>query len=135
MSQAGLVLATLSYELPVFRTVVFSIVIAVALGQNASVLCLALCDQHQAAAPGCHDEGSTESARLGGGKHCEDSPLDGAPFLKEDLRRVVSAPHLDHVVAIPRHVFAAATTAGLPDREPGHLQSLDTGPLVVALRI
>jgi hypothetical protein len=120
-----------------FRTVLFSLVFSLAVGQSASLLCKALCDPAGAAAIGCHDHGgeSDSSARIVASHDCDDQGPAATAFLTEDARGTASLAHADPALAVARHHAAAALTAARPDHGPGHLPSLEKRPLKTALRI
>lgn len=118
-----------------FRTAVLATVLALAVGQSASVLCLAWCDPQEAAAAGCHDQNTTDGVRLVGGDHCDDGAPTGLASLGEGVRRSAFAPHADHAIPVPRYQFVASTNSARPEREPGYRPLLETRPLVTSLRI
>jgi hypothetical protein len=126
----GLVLATLSAEYHVFRATLVSIVLSLAVGQPASLLCKVACD----GARECHHEysGST-SPDVASDTSCDHVAPGVSPFLKEDSRRT-SAPSGD-AIEVPRSGLDASTIDTLAGREPGQLWSLEKRPLVTALRI
>lgn len=117
------------------KAAAISIVLALAVGQDGTLLCQAWCDPAIAAASGCHDQSNaTDAPSLAGGSCDHDAP-SGAAFVKEDVQRSASAPHADHAIHVPRYQFAPATTGVRPGHEPGHLPSLEKRPLATALRI
>ena len=99
-----------SGEHHVFRAAVLSIVLTLAVGQNATLLCRAWCDLHAAAASGCHHEASASSAIVAGRNSCDDAVLGAGAFLREEGGRVVAAPIAVHATFVPRHLLARLTT-------------------------
>lgn len=120
-----------------FRVTLFTIVLSLAVGQNATLLCKAWCDPVDAATSGCHhrDGDSSNSPSLVGDDSCDKVVPGEAGFLREDGRRRVSAPQSDHAMAVPRYQVVTAMTDARPGYEPGHLPSLEKRPLGTALRL
>jgi hypothetical protein len=121
----------------VFRTALFSIVLSLAVGQNASLLCKTLCDPAAAAGNGCHDHSgrSGSSVTLTGGHHCDsDAPLVTA-YVKENVRRSAPAPQTVSSLPIARYLAVSTMVALHPNHGPGRLPSLEKRPLDTALRI
>ena len=75
-----------------FRAAVLSIVLTLAVGPNASLLCGTWCDPQAVAARGCHDEDPVTPPSVAGDGSCDHVVLSVAAFLREDVRRGVSAP-------------------------------------------
>ena len=118
----------------VFRAAVLSIVLTLAVGPNAALLCRTWCDQQVATASRCHHETSTTSPNVAGDDSCDSSVLSAA-FLREDVRRGVSPPDGDQAIPIPRYQVACSTIDARPGHEPGREWSLEKRPLSTALRI
>lgn len=118
-----------------FRAAVLSIVLTLAVGPSAGLLCKTWCNPQAAAADGGHHAASTASTSVAADDTCEDLGLGAAAFLREDVRRGVSAPERDHaVVALPYHL--ARTTTDDRSREHAHIEwSLEKRPLSTTLRI
>lgn len=119
----------------VFRAVVLSIVLTLAVGPNATLLCGTLCDPPAAAASACHDEDPATSPSVGGDDSCDHVVLNAAAFLREDVRRGVFAPDAGHAILVPCYQLAHSTTDARPGQEPGPEWSLDQRPVSTALRI
>jgi len=122
-------------EHSVFRVAVLSVVLTLAVGPNASLLCRTRCDQKAAAASGCHHEELTGSAIVAGDDGCDHVVLGVAVFLREDARRGVSAADAAHAIVVPRYQVAYSTIDGHPGHEPGREWSLEKRPLPTALRL
>jgi hypothetical protein len=118
----------------VLRAAVVSIVLTLAMGQNAALLCQAWCDPHAAAATGCHHDGAT-SPSLTGSDHCTDCTFGVTAFVREDARRGASAPDAQNTVAVPGFRFAPTPTDIRSCHDPGQQSLLAGRPLVIALRI
>jgi len=117
------------------RAAVFSIVLALAVGQDANLLCMAWCDPHEAAATGCHhQDGVTSPSLVTGGDGCDTGVLTVATFVREDLRRGGSAQD-QHAVIAARFQYAPSSA----DIRSGHVvwrrAAPEAGPLVTFLRI
>lgn len=130
----GVFLAILRSERHVVRAFVLSIVLTLAGGPNASLLCRTWCDPQAAAASGCRHEDPATSPSVAGDDSCDKVVLSAA-FLREDVRRGASAPDADDAVLVPRCQLAHSTTDARPRQEPGREWSLDHRPLSTALRI
>lgn len=116
------------------RAAVASIVLTLAVGQNAALLCQAWCDPHAAAATGCHHDGAT-SPRLTGGDHCTDCTFGITAFVREDARRGASAPDAPHAIAVTGFRFAPPPTDIRSCHDRGQQSLLAARPLVIALRV
>ena len=116
------------------RAALFSIVLTLAAGQNAALLCLVWCGS--LATSDCHhrDSGST-SASVASDTSCDHVAPGVSAFLKEDGSRTASAPDGDHAIEVPRYHLRHLTTDARPGHEPGHERSLANRPLSTALRI
>src|SRR5688572_29052499 len=74
-----------------FRAAALSIVLTLAIGPNASLLCRVVCDQPQAQATGCDHKGpAAVSASVTGDNCCHDAVPSVTEFLPKDVRRDVS---------------------------------------------
>ena len=133
------------------RTVALSIVLTLAAGPEAALLCRAWC-QPQVAAAGAnashHGEpaASSASGEVEGAAapsvvwddtcpYCDKGGLVAVPFLREDGRRSVSALDSLKTILISRYQFAPSTTHSRPQHEPGREWSLDERHLPFVLRV
>jgi len=118
----------------VFRAFVLSIVLTLAVGQNASLLCAVWC--HPAAGPtgACELQELSTSPSVAGNDDCPEVAAQATAFVREDVRREGSAPDALYAVVVPPFQFAP----------PSHLASghgagqpppLDARPRLLALRI
>jgi hypothetical protein len=119
----------------VFRAALFSIVLTMAVGQQATLLCKAWCYQPEASAVGCRHQDATTSPTVSVDDNCRSLALDAIAFVREDTRRSAAAPDTQNALVIPRFRFAPA----LPDSrfgcESGAQSQFEAPPLVTALRI
>jgi hypothetical protein len=130
---AGVGLALPSGEYHVFRAALFSIVLALAAGQNASLLCQVWC--HDAMSAGCPHQDSTTSPSVSAGDSCSSAVVGAVAFVREDARRTAAAPDAQNALVVPRLRLAPSTTDLRPGFESGRRLPLEERPLVIALRI
>ena len=74
-----------------YLTALRAIVLTLALGPTAILLCSPRCDTQRVAAVVCHDEDASPSLRLTGSDACNSMVPDVAASLPEEVRRGVSA--------------------------------------------
>lgn len=116
-----------------FRAAVALIVLTLAMGQNAVLLCQAWCDPYEAAASGCHSDRATSPSLTGNG-NCTDT-FGAIAFVREDVRGGTSTPDAEHAVVIPAFRFAPPPTDIRSGHDPGPQSLLQARPLVTPLRI
>ena len=119
----------------VFRTAVLSIVLTLAVGQNAALLCGTWCNRHAATATACHHQDPVTFRKVAAGDNCWHQVLNTPAVLQENVRRDASLPDADYAIPVPSYRLAHSTTDARPGQEPGREWSLDTRPLSTALRI
>ena len=118
----------------VFRAALLSIVLTLAVGPNASLLCAVLCHPDAASTGSCeHRDPTSTSVRSNDG--CPDIAAGTAALVREEVRRGVSASDRQHVVVVPRFQFVPPPSPPEFGREPGQGPPLEARPLVLALRI
>jgi hypothetical protein len=117
----------------VFRAALFSIVLTLAVGQNASLLCEVWC--HDATSAGCPHQDPTTSLSVGADDSCTNVVVAAAAFVGEDARRTDPGPDAKTALVVPRFRFAAPPTAPGSGYEAERLPPLDARPLLIALRI
>ena len=116
-----------------FRAALFSIVLTLTVGQNASLLCEVWC--HDATSAGCPHQEPTTSLSVGADDSCTDEVVVAAAFVGEDARRTDPGPDARNALVVPRFRFAAPPTDSGSGYEAGPLPLLDARPLPIALRI
>ena len=116
-----------------FRAALFSIVLTLAVGQNASLLCEVWC--HDATPEGCPHQHSTAPLSVRADESCTDSAVVAAAFVGEDSRREDPGPDARNALVVPRFRYAAPPTDSGSGCEAGRLPTLDARPLLIALRI
>jgi len=117
----------------VFRAVLFSIVLTLAVGQSAGLLCEVWC--HDATSAGCPHQAPTTALSVGADDSCANVGAVAAAFVGEDARRTGPGPDAKNALVAPRFRFAAPPTdSGFGD-EAGRLTLRDARPLLLALRL
>ena len=122
-------------SITLFRAAVLSIVLTLAVGQNGALLCKIWCEPHEAATNACHHENASTSPRMARNDTCGSVVLNAAPFVREVVRRGVSAADARHAVVVACDRHAAPATGTRFGDESGQPLPLEARPLVIALRI
>lgn len=117
------------------QAAVLSIVLTLATGPSAALLCKTWCTPQAVQANGCHKMAPTASTKVGGHDTCDDLGLGLAPYIREDMRRGVSVPDVAHAILVAGYQFRPSTINALPCHEPGREWSLEQRPLSTILRI
>jgi hypothetical protein len=117
----------------VFRAALFSIVLTLAFGQNASLLCKVWCPDTTSAA--CPHQDSTTSLSVSAHDNCRTDVGAAIAFVREDARRTAAAPDAQNALALPRFLLALSPTDLHPEFESGQRRPLEERPLVITLRI
>jgi hypothetical protein len=123
----------------VFRATLFSIVLTLAVGQNASLLCNVWC--HDATSTGCpHQDSttsldSTTSPNVSADDNCSSVVVGAVAFVREDARRNAAAPDAQNALVVPRFQLAPSPTDLRSGFESGWRLPLEERPLIIALRI
>src|SRR5687767_12512172 len=116
----------------VFRAALFSIVLSLALGQNAALLCKAWCqDATPARCP--HGESTTPSS-MSADDRCEDAAADVAAFVREDAPRGGSASDAQNSAVVPGFRLTPPPVDAPRAFESGG-RLLEARPLVISLRV
>ena len=129
---AGAAFALLGGEYPVFRAALFSIVLTLAVGQDAGLLCTAWCPDTTPA--GCPHQDST-SPSVSAHDNCSTDVGAAVAFVREDARRTSAAPDAQNALIVPRFRLAPSPTDVRPGFESGQRGPLEERPLAIALRI
>jgi hypothetical protein len=117
----------------VFRAALFSIVLTLAFGQNASLLCKVWCPDSTSAE--CPHQDSTTSPSVSAHDNCRSDVGVAVAFVREDARRTAAAPDAQNALAVPRFLLALSHTDRGSGFESGRRLLLEERPLVIALRI
>ena len=120
-------------ELNVFRAVLFAIVLTLAVGQNASLLCKVWC--HDATSAECPHHDSTTSPSVSANDNCRSEVGGAVALVREDARRTAAGPDAQNPLAVPRFLLALSHNDLGSGFESGRRLLLEGRPLVIALRI
>jgi hypothetical protein len=131
LTGAGLALTSGEYH--VFRAALFSIVLTLAVGQNASLLCKVWC--HDTTSAGCPHHDSTTSPSMSADDSCSTPVVAAVAFVREDARRTIAAPDGQNALVVPRFRLFFSPTELRPGSGSGRRLPLEERPLVIALRI
>jgi hypothetical protein len=121
----------------VFRTTALWIVMTLAAGQNAALLCSTWCDAHAPAASACHHPDPTPSTNVGADDDCCKAVLSTSTttFLLEDVRLGVSRADSAYAIPAVGYLPAHSTIDAGPGQSSGRDWSLEQRPLPTALRL
>jgi hypothetical protein len=122
-------------EHPVFRAALLSIVLTLAVGPTASLLCVALCHPHAVSAASCEHRDPNSRPSVAAKEDCPDIAAGTAALVREEVRRGVSTSDGQHAVVVPPFRFTSPPSSSAFGREPGQHPPLGARPLVLALRI
>ena len=122
-------------EHQVLRAAVLSIVLTLAVGPNAALLCAVWCHPGAARTSECQHQDATTSPRVSGEDSCRTAQASATAVVREDARRGSAAAVVQHAVAAPRFQVAPpladATRANPPRMSPAAYAP----PVLIALRI
>jgi hypothetical protein len=136
VAEAGAALALKSGEHHVFRAALFSIVLTLAVGQNAGLLCTVWCVPHDATSALCPHQDPMTSPTVRGDDNCSDPvTLGTVAFVREDGRRTAPGPDLQNALVVLRFRFVAPSIDPRPGYESARRSLLEERPLTIALRI
>jgi hypothetical protein len=90
----------------VFRATVLSIVLTVASGQEAALICGLWCQPIEGTAAGCTHQNQTTLPGIANEEYCRDAQLGANAFVREDARRGATALDVEGSVIIPPFAFA-----------------------------
>lgn len=131
----GARLAVCTGSIDVFRIAVLSIVLALGVGPNASLLCAVWCHQEAAPIGACQHQAPTSSRSLTGTESCPDIAAATLALVREDVRRGGPASDGQHAVIVLAFQFVPPPNPTAFRREPGQHPPLEARPPVLALRI
>jgi hypothetical protein len=117
----------------VFRAALFSIVLTLAVGQNAGLLCKVWCPD--ATSAGCPHPDATTSPSVHADDACNDVVVGAVAFVREDGRRTTTAPDIQNALVVLRFRFVAPPTDPRAEYGSERRLLLEERPLVIALRI
>jgi hypothetical protein len=117
-----------------FRASVLSIVMALAIGPDAAMICHAWCVGERQAAVPCH-QGSGGSLVVAADVCCDEGVRAAAAVLVGDTKPRASAPNGDPALQALQSQISNLASVIRPDRKIGRQGSIDNRPLATALRI
>jgi hypothetical protein len=116
----------------VFRAALFSVVLSLAIGQNAGLLCTVWCPD--ATSTACPHQESTTAPSVRADDTCTNVAVAAVALVREEGRRTAPGPDVQNALVILRFRFVAPPTDP-PRYESGRRLLLEERPLVIALRI
>jgi hypothetical protein len=119
----------------VFRAAVLSIVLTLAIGPNATLLCSLWCHPEEAKTLACQHQDATTSMRVTGGDSCRTAPTNTTAFVREEAKRGSPTPIAQQAVAKPRFQLRPPQAHTLGAYEATTSLSVVASPLLIALRI
>jgi hypothetical protein len=130
---AGAALALMGGEYLVFRASLFSIVLTLAVGQNASLLRQLWCPDTTSA--GCPHQDSATSPTVNAADNCRSAVRGAVAFVREDARRAAAGADAQNAIVVPRFRMAPSPTDLRPGFESGQRRPPEERPLVITLRV
>jgi hypothetical protein len=121
-------------ERSVFRAAVLSIVLTLAIGPNATLLCSVWCHPDEAKASACQHQEATTS-RVTGEDSCRTAATSTMAFVREEAKRGSPTPIAQQAVASPRFRLGLPPAHTLGAYEATASLSAVASPLLIALRI
>jgi len=118
----------------VFRATLLSIVLILAAGQDAALLCGVWCHSGGGMAGSCEQQTDTTSPGVLANDECTVSG-NAIVFVREDARRSTSAPTVQSGVLVPLFAFTPPVSGRHSGYEAAGRHLLESRPLVIALRI
>jgi hypothetical protein len=116
----------------VFRAALVSVVLTLAIGQNAGLVCKLWC--HDATSTECpHQDSASPSVRADG--NCTTVAVAAVTFVPEDGQRTASSPDAQTAGGALRFQFLAPPPDPLRGDESGRLLLLEQRPPAIPLRI
>jgi hypothetical protein len=119
----------------VFRAAVLSIVLTLAIGPNATLLCSVWCHPDEANTSACQHQDAVTSPRVTGEDSCRTAPASPTAFVREDAKRGSPTAISQQAVAIPLFRLGPPPTHTLSTYEATASLSAVASPLLIALRI
>jgi hypothetical protein len=110
-------------------------VLSLAVGPTASLLCRIWCFPQADAATGCHHENSSTTPSVAGEQGCDNVVVAATAVLREDVRRDVSAQKANQAIPVVRYQLAQLTIDARHGQDSRRVWRLERRPLSSALRI
>ena len=135
LDQAGAPLALHSAESVVLRAAVLPIVLTLALGPNAAVLCTVWCHPQESQNSACQHQDATTSPRVTREDSCRTVPAAATAFVREEAKRGTSTAGVPHVVSLSPFLFAPSPSDTARATGASTSRVVVRPALLVALRI
>lgn len=133
--RAGAALAPVSGEVLVFRAAVLSIVLALAVGPNAALLCSVWCHPVETQSSACPHQGGLTSSRVTGEDSCRTAPGATSPVVREEGTTGALTGHGQHDAVVGAFRFDVPVTDSVGTSQPGYLLDRHVPLVLTALRI
>ena len=117
------------------RAAVLSIVLTLATGLNATLLCSVWCHPEEAKASACPHQDAATSPRVTGEDSCRTVPVSASAFVREEPKRGSTTPGAHYAIALPRFRFDSRPTDTRRAFERAVSAVAEAPPLLIALRI
>jgi len=121
-------------SITVFRAAVLSIVLTLAAGPDAALLCVIWCHPGGGMAGACEHQTETTSPTIIANDDCTVSG-SAIVFVREDARRSASAPTVQGGDLVPQSAWTPPASGRLSRYEAASRGLLELRPLMLALRI
>jgi hypothetical protein len=125
-------LAPLRDEKLVVRAAVLSIVLTLAVGPSANLLCSVWCHRDDTTSAACEHQNATTSPRVTGEDSCRTTPTTAASFTRDEPKRPQNGDQQGAFVRTSR--LAVPLAAAIRPRDGGHSLAA-VPPILIALRI
>jgi hypothetical protein len=119
----------------VFPAAVLSIVLVLAIGPNAAVLCAVWCHPAETKSAACQHEGATASPLVSGEDRCRTVRPAATTFVREEAKRRSASDGTVHSVPVPPFRFAPPPTDTHLANNASTSLAVGSSPRLIALRI
>jgi len=119
----------------VFRAVVLSIVLTLAAGPNASLVCRVWCEPHEPAVTGCQHQVPAGSLTVSDNDNCGVVTAAAVAVVSEDVRSSAFKPSAQHALIVQQFRPAPSMTSVGSGCDPRQHSPLEAQPRAIALRI
>jgi hypothetical protein len=117
----------------VLRAAVLSVVLTLAIGPNATLLCSVWCHPDEVKTSTCQHQSATTSPQVTGEDRCRTVATTVTAFVREDARRGPQTPH--PAVLVPQFGLTAPRTDASATLGPNTAPIAVSQPILIALRV
>lgn len=135
VQRTGPSLAPLRDEKLVVRAAVLSIVLTLAIGPNATLLCSVWCRPDEAKSSACQHQDAATSPLVTGGGSCQTAGASATALIREDARRGSPLAGAQHAIAVSRFRFAPPSNHTARPSDVATSLVADARPHLIALRV